>query len=285
MVTDPDAGALRSILFVSGASLQSLPDALSSKADGICIDLEDAVPPRGKSEARKNVSEALTELTDSDRRRIFVRINSLRSLEGVTDVLALLSTDHAPAALLLPKVETDDEVRWAACLAADAGSDVRLACIIETTSGLEHCSSIAAADSRLCALFFGAFDLSTALGAKMAWEPLLYARSRVVQAAAGAGLQILDSPFPDIDDALGLRKSAAQAKDLGMTGKTAKKASQIEAINAAFSLSPSELVDAQKIVNAFQLNPTAPLVIDGKLIELPTIKRLRRILGQPAFPA
>jgi (S)-citramalyl-CoA lyase len=123
----------------------------------------------------------------------------------------------------------------ATALAAEVESKVRLSCIIETNDGLKQGRAIASADPRLLAIFFGQFDLSTMLGAKTAWAPLLCARYRVVRAAAAAGIQVIDSPYFDTDDVAGLRASAEQAKALGMTGKIAEHVSQVQAINACFS--------------------------------------------------
>lgn len=279
LTAGPRPALCRSVLFVSGLALESLGPALVSGADLVCIDIEDAVPPERKAHALESVLAAVASIDAAASARLIVRINSLRSVNGLADLHAFLTRPHALAALVLPKVETADEVRWAGALADDAGSGLRLLAIIETPSGLEHCLAIAGAHPRLWALFFGGFDLSTALGCDMAWEPLLYARSRVVHAAAGAGIQVLDSPFPDLADGPGLQAAAARARSLGMTGKTAKDARQVGAINAVFSPTPAELAHARRAIEAHERDPAAPLVIDGKLVELPTIKRLRLTLA------
>jgi len=108
---------------------------------------------------------------------------------------------------------------------------------------------------------------------------LLYARSRVVHAAAAGGLECLDSPYADIADVEGLRASCERIKALGMTGRAAKHASQVAAINAAFTPSAAEMDRARRIVEAFRADPTRPLVFDGKLVELPTIKRMEKVVG------
>jgi len=211
LTAGPRPALCRSVLFVSGLALESLGPALVGGADLVCIDIEDAVPPERKAHALESVLAAVASIDAAASARLIVRINSLRSVNGLADLHAFLTRPHALAALVLPKVETADEVRWAGALADDAGSGLRLLAIIETPSGLEHCLAIAGAHPRLWALFFGGFDLSTALGCDMAWEPLLYARSRVVHAAAGAGIQVLDSPFPDLADGPGLQAAAARA--------------------------------------------------------------------------
>jgi (S)-citramalyl-CoA lyase len=268
----------RSVLFVSALAIEGLADAMKSGADIVCVDLEDAVPPSRKVEGRAAIQAAVPNVQRDGAVQLAVRINSLRSLDGVADLLECLQLPRRRLeAVVLPKVETEDEVRWAGILADEAESRLELHAIVETNDGLENCLQIAKSHPRLKALFFGGFDLSTALGCAMAWEPLLYARSRVVHAAASAGIEALDSPFPEVDNLAGLRASAEQAKSLGMVGKAAKHASQIPAINGIFTPQAREVERARKILELFALDPTKPLVFEGKLIELPTIKRLRRV--------
>jgi (S)-citramalyl-CoA lyase len=278
MTPNPTNRPRRSILFVSALALEGLAGAMKSGADIVCVDLEDAVPPGRKAEGRTAVQAALPQIPRNGEVHLAARINSLRSLDGVADMLACLEQRQTGLeALVLPKVETHDEVRWAGALADEANSHLDLYVIVETNDGLENCREIAKSHPRLKALFFGGFDLSTALGSAMAWEPLLYARSRVVHAAASAGIEALDSPFPEVDNLNGLRASAEQAKSLGMVGKAAKHASQIPAITDIFTPQSREIDRARKILELFAVDPTKPLVFEGKLIELPTIKRLRRV--------
>jgi len=278
MTPNPTNRPRRSILFVSALALEGLAGAMKSGADIVCVDLEDAVPPGRKAEGRTAVQAALPQIPRNGEVHLAARINSLRSLDGVADMLACLELRQTGLeALVLPKVETHDEVRWAGALADEANSHLDLYVIVETNDGLENCREIAKSHPRLKALFFGGFDLSTALGSAMAWEPLLYARSRVVHAAASAGIEALDSPFPEVDNLNGLRASAEQAKSLGMVGKAAKHASQIPAITDIFTPQSREIDRARKILELFAVDPTKPLVFEGKLIELPTIKRLRRV--------
>jgi (S)-citramalyl-CoA lyase len=268
----------RSILFVSALAPDGLADAMKSQADIVCIDLEDAVPPGRKAEGRTAIQTAVVHAQPDGEAQLAARINSLRSLDGVADMLACFELGRTwLRAVVLPKVETADEVRWAGILADEADSHLDFYAIIETNDGLENCLQLAKSHPRLKALFFGGFDLSTALGCAMAWEPLLYARSRVVHAATSAGIEALDSPFPEVDNLSGLRASAEQAKSLGMVGKAAKQASEIPVITEIFTPQTGEIERARKILKLFAVDPTKPLVFEGKLIELPTIKRLRRV--------
>ena len=267
----------RSVLFVGALQLDALTGALTSGADAVCIDLEDAVPAASKRGARASVLRVLDRRPVDTACPIIVRINSVRTLAGIADLQAFIERPTGARALVLPKMESGDELELADALAADGGSPLRFIAIIETARGLDQCAAIARASARLDALFFGGFDLSTALGADYGWEPLLYARSRVVHAAAAASVQVLDSPYPDIADTSGLQRSCALARTLGMSGKVAKQATQIASINACFTATPDEIRRARDIVAAFAAEPTRALVVDGKLVELPSIKRLQRV--------
>ena len=267
----------RSTLFVGGLALEGLAPALASGADIVCIDLEDAVPPGRKDEARAATVAALRNLQVPPGVQLIARVNSLVSYEGPIDLRALLLESPAIGGAMLPKVESAEEVRWAGAIAEESRREVDLYAIIESAEGLESCAQIARAHARLAALFFGGFDMSTALGCAMAWEPLLYARSRVVHAGALAGIEVIDSPYPDVANLAGLRASCEQVKALGMSGKAAKHASQVATIREAFTPSAAEVERARRIIEMFRQDPTRPLVYDGKLIELPAIKKLERI--------
>lgn len=271
----------RSVLFVSGLKLEDFDAAKASGADIVCIDLEDAVPPERKGEARERTLTLLDETRplNDDCIQVVLRINSLRSAEGMRDVLAFTQGAFRPPALLLPKVNTAAEIQWADELLTEARSGADLYCIIESNAGLYNVHEIACSTHRLKALFFGGFDMSAALGAKMAWEPLLYSRGRAVHAAAAAGIDILDSPYPDLDDHKGLVNNARQAQDLGFVGKAAKHPSQIVTINEVFTPDTATLTRAKRIVEAFENDPSAALVIDGRLVEKPTIRSMQRALA------
>jgi (S)-citramalyl-CoA lyase len=223
----------RSTLFVGGLVLDGLRDALSSGADIVCIDLEDAVPPDRKEEARAAMVEALAGLDVPAGVQLIARINKMSSVEGPADLRAALAAGLA--GMMLPMVKGAEEVRHAGEIAGESRANFDLYAIIENPDGLESCTSIARAHPRLKALFFGGFDMSAALGCVMAWEPLLYARSRVVHAAAMGGIEALDSPYPDVGNLEGLRNACEQVKALGMRGKCAKHASHVATINASFT--------------------------------------------------
>lgn len=274
----------RATLFVGGLALQELPAAIVSSADIVCIDLEDAVPPHRKAQARHAAVVASRDLRLPDGVQLVARVNGMLEDDGPEDVRALLANAPRITGLMLPKVVGPKEVQAAAALCTEARRSLDLFAIIETCDGLEHCSAIARAHPLLKALYFGGFDLSTALGCEMAWEPLLYARSRVVHAGATAGIPVIDSPYGDIADLPGLRESCERVKALGMAGRCAKHASQVAVIRESFTPTAGEIRKARDIVAQFSQDPTRPLVHDGKLIELPAIKRLERIAALAIDP-
>ena len=112
-----------------------------------------------------------------------------------------------------------------------------------------------------------------------AWEPLLYARSRVVHAAASAGLDVIDVPYLDLDDLEGMVHAAQQARELGFSGKGAIHPKQIEALNQVFTPSGEEIARARQIIATFEEADTGLVVIDGKLIEKPVLREMERVLA------
>lgn len=195
----------RSVLFLSGLNPSQFPKALKSGADVVCADLEDAVAPDRKDEARANALVLFaTPRGDGDPQGA-LRVNSPRCHDGVRDIAALLDAGAWPDIIVIPKIEAAAEVVWFDELLSEAGSPTEICALIETNAGLANVMEIAAASPRLTSMIFGAVDLSAALGADNAWDTLAYARGRVVHAAASAGIDAIDVPFLDLEapDALG----------------------------------------------------------------------------------
>lgn len=267
----------RSFIFAPGLRPELYPKALACGADIVCVELEDGIAPHDKDEAREKTIALFTQPQADDGVERIVRINCLRSAVGLDDVKAILATDTPPPALMLPKVVSPDEVIWLDDLLSERGHDTRLHIIIEMNAGLEAVFDIARSSSRIDALFFGGVDMSADLRCKNAWEPLLYARSRVVHAAASVGVDAVDVPYLDLDDLEGMKAQAQLAKDLGFSGKGAVHPKQISALNEVFTPSPEEVAKAQKILAAFEEANTGLVVVDGKLIEKPVVREMQRI--------
>ena len=269
----------RSFIFTPGLRPEMFPKALASGADIVCVELEDGIAPKDKAAARTNAIKLFESPQADDGVERIVRINSLREGFGMADVQAVLATDTPPPALMMPKVRTPDEVVLLDDLLTERGHDTRLHVIIETNAGLEAAYDIAHGSPRIDAMFFGGVDMAAELRCQNAWEPLLYARSRVVHAAAGAGLDAIDVPYLDLEDPEGMTRAAIQARDLGFCGKGAVHPKQIPALNEVFTPSPERIARARRIIAEFEAADTGLVVIDGKLIEKPVLREMHRIVA------
>ena len=269
----------RTFIFAPGLKPEMYPKALACGTDIVCVELEDGIAPKDKDEAReKGLALFASPQADDGVERI-VRINCLRTAFGLADVNAVLATDTPPPALMLPKVMTTDEIIWLDDLLSERGHDTRLHVIIETNASLEAVHDIAQASTRIDALFFGGVDMAAELRCKNAWEPLLYARSRVVHAAASAGIDAIDVPYLDLEDPDGMAREATLARDLGFSGKGSIHPKQIPILNNVFTPSESEIAHAHRILDAFSKADTGLVVVDGKLIEKPVLRDMQRILS------
>ncbi|MFT5505720.1 MAG: (S)-citramalyl-CoA lyase [Gammaproteobacteria bacterium] len=269
----------RSFIFSPGLKPEMFPKALASGTDIVCVELEDGIAPKDKDEARRCALKLFETPQADDGVERIVRINSMREAFGIADVQAILATQTPPPALMMPKVRTPDEVIMLDSLLTEAGHDTRLHIIIETNAGLEACYDIAHCSHRIDALFFGGVDMAAELRCDNAWEPLLYARSKVVHAAASAGLDVIDVPFLDLNDHDGMVVAAKQAKALGFSGKGSIHPKQIAALNEVFTPTPDEIARARRIIDTFEEADTGLVVIDGKLIEKPVLRDMYRILA------
>ena len=219
----------RSFIFTPGLRPEMFPKALASGADIVCVELEDGIAPKDKPAARVNAIKLFENPQADDGVERIVRINSLREGFGMADVQAVLASATPPPALMMPKVRTPDEVVLLDDLLTERGHDTRLHVIVETNAALEAAHDIARCSPRIDAMFFGGVDMAAELRCQNAWEPLLYARSRVVHAAASAGLDVIDVPYLDLEDPDGMTRAAVQARDLGFCGKGAVHPKQIAA--------------------------------------------------------
>ena len=277
--TDKTTRPRRSFIFSPGLKPDMYPKALACGTDIVCVELEDGIAPKDKQQAREHALALFgTPQADDGVERI-VRINCLRSAFGLADIQAVLDTPTPPPGLMLPKVVSPDEITWLDDLLTERGHDTRLHIIIETNAALESAHEIARASARVEALFFGGVDMAAELRCRNTWEPLLYARSRVVHAAAATGIDVIDVPYLDLDDLSGMEREACLARELGFSGKGAIHPKQIPILNQVFTPSESEIAHAQKILHAFEAADTGLVVVDGKLIEQPVIREMRRILS------
>ena len=273
----------RSLLFVPGLRPELVVKADAAGPDIVCVDLEDAVAPDRKAQARAATLAAL-DAGPALRAELVVRINGLATAAGLEDLTALLRLGRLPAGIMIPKTRAAAELRVLDELfsAAPRCEALRFHVIIETNDGLAEALDIARASRRVATLLFGGVDMSADLRCVNAWEPLLYARARVVHAAAAAGVDALDVPCLDLDDEAGLAREAAAAAALGFGGKAAIHPRQIAAIHAAFTPSPAQIERARRVVAAYEASDSGLVVLDGKLVELPVVRAMYRMLAGAA---
>ena len=268
----------RSFIFAPGLHPDMYRKAITLGADIVCIELEDGIAPKDKNLARERAIALFSKQYAVHGVEIIVRINCVRERFGHADISAVLATETPPPALMVPKVKTPDEILWLDDLLTERGHNTRLHVIIETNAGLEAVHDIALASSRIDALFFGGVDMAADLRCKNAWEPLLYARSRVVHAAACASIDVIDVPYLDLNDLDGMKQEATLARDLGFSGKGCIHPKQIPILNKVFTPDKKQVDYAQRVVDAFDKADTGLVVLDGKLIEKPVLREMRRIL-------
>jgi (S)-citramalyl-CoA lyase len=267
----------RSLLFVPGLRPDRYLKALETQADCVCVDLEDAVAQGRKDESRELSLPLFSERTHQPER--VLRVNGLRTVDGLRDLLAVVELAARPDALMLPKIKHAEEIRWLDELLTSKAIPMNLQVIIETADGLANAAEIAAASERVVALVFGAVDLSAELRSSQAWESLLYARSRVVHAAARAGIDAIDVPFLDLKDADALHLEARRSQQLGFTGKAAIHPAQLDVIHQVFSPTAEEVAKARRILARFAESTDGLVVVDGQLIEKPVVRAMQRVVS------
>jgi len=264
----------RSLLFVPGSTPQRFEKAVAAGADMVCIDLEDAVAPQDKKQARQSLID-FYQSSGSPACELGLRINAISSAVGLMDILALIDSALDPDFIMLPKVAHEHEIFWLGQLLT--ATDCHLIPVIESAQGLQWVNEIFACDRVQCAVF-GAVDFSADVGCGMHWEALLYARSQLAAAAAQNHVTLFDVPAIDIDDLDSLTSSTRRAKALGLNARAAIHPKQIIPIHRALAPDQSEVEYAQRIMAAFKQADGNAVLLDGRLVELPVVKSARRIL-------
>jgi citrate lyase subunit beta / citryl-CoA lyase len=234
------------------------------------LDLEDAVPPHAKAQARAMVADILAD------HRAWVRINAVGTGLAATDLDAVAGL---AAGIRIPKVESAGDVRWV----RDRAPNTPLICAIESARGILAAQEIAAAPG-VRHLSLGGVDLRRELGATDGNLQTLYARSHLVVASRAAGLDPpIDSVYARLDDEAGLRDQAEFARSLGFFGKSAIHPRQLPTLHEVFTPSADELEWAQTILDAFEdTGGEAVKLPDGEFIDLPVANRARRLLDLAA---
>ena len=272
----------RSVLYMPGSNARALRKAASLPADCLIFDLEDAVAPDAKREARDRVCEAAGE-GDRGRRELVIRVNALATPWGRDDIVAASSS---PAhALLLPKVESAGHVRQALAIMDEAGAGEEMAiwCMMETPLGMLHAEDIAGASPRIAALVMGTSDLTKDLNARHTSGrlPLVTSLGLCLLAARAFGIAIVDGVSLDLDDMAAFEEVCRQGRELGFDGKTLIHPRQLEPANRIFGPSEEELARARSIIEAHAeatRQGRGVAVVDGRLVESLHVQEARRLL-------
>ncbi|MBJ6765953.1 CoA ester lyase [Myxococcaceae bacterium JPH2] len=267
----------RTFLVTPALDASRFDKALDVGADVGLLDLEDGVPPALKAQARQLAVEHLCRT--GARLPLAVRINSLRTADGLRDVLALLESGARPRVIMLPKVEAPAEVQQLDELLAARMPDVALMAIIETPRGVEAVDAIVTACERLRGIIFGAADLSAQLGVPLTWEPMFYARSRIAMAAALGGRCAIDSPFFDLGDPQGLAAEMLRAHALGFTGKIAIHPQQVAIIHESLKPSARVVDHARRVLAQADDGQGGIHVVGGNMVGPPLVAAARRVLA------
>ena len=272
----------RSVLYMPGANTRALEKAKSLPADSLILDLEDAVAPDAKAQARENIRTALA--TGFGHREAVVRINGLNTQWGLDYLKAF--ADTKADAILLPKVESASQIQKVASLLKqfNPANTMKIWAMIETPLAIFHLPEIASSHPMLEALVLGTSDLVKDLHARHTPSRVetQTALSLSVLAARAHQLCVLDGVHLTLEDEEGLKQSCVQGRDMGFDGKTLIHPSQIAFANEIFGPSSEEIEEAKQRINAYDaaISSGAGIVLlNGKLVEELHIQDAKRILA------
>ena len=272
----------RSVLYMPGANIRALDKAKTLSADCLILDLEDAVAPDAKIQARENIRMALE--SGFGYRETIVRINSLNTQWGLDDLKYF--ADAKADAILLPKVESAAQIQEVAKLLKqfNPSNTLKIWAMIETPMAIFKLPEIASSHPLLETLVMGTSDLVKDLHARHTPSRVetQTALSLSVLAARAHHLCVLDGVHLSLDDEAGLKLSCIQGRDMGFDGKTLIHPSQISLTNEIFGPSPQEVDEAKQKINAYEAaisSGAGIAVLNGKLVEELHIQDAKRILA------
>lgn len=277
----------RALLYVPGDDPHKIQKAAKLGVDCACLDLEDGVANNQKHAARESIRAALQTMEFGNSERL-VRVNPERTGLTELDLHSILPVH--PDGIVLPKVESVDQLLKVERIIRKYESKhgwekegITLIAIAESAKAILNLGEICNSIQRLKAIIFGGEDLAVDLNAvrtREAWE-IFHARSEVVLHAAAAGIEAIDMVFTDFRDSNWLEKEARQGMEMGFSGKQVVHPDQVEIVQNAFTPTKPEVEDALQIVKAFHENQAAgkgAFAMDGKMIDLPVVKRAQNIL-------
>ncbi len=265
----------RSVLYMPGSNTRALEKAKTLPADGVILDLEDAVAPDAKEAARSQVVAAVR-AGGFGAREVFVRVNGIDTPWHADDLAA--AAQAAPDAILVPKIANPDQLEMIGRRLLDMGTDrkTRVWAMIETPVAILNVQAIAAAardsETRLAGFVLGTNDLAKETSARIVpgRTPMLAWLSACILAARAYGIAVLDGVYNDLSDGEGFARECADGRNLGFDGKTLIHPNQIAPCNEAFSPTAEEIAQARKIIAAFELpeNKGRGVVsLDGRMVE------------------
>ena len=275
---------LRSLLYVPADSSRKLASARSLHPDALIFDLEDAVAPDRKLEARRLIQDELVHAAAFSA-KIFIRVNRSGSPFLEDDLHAAVQPQVY--GIVLPKCkEASEVVRVSEQIVAlekrnemPEGS-TRLILMIETAKGVAHASELARASSHAIALTFGAEDYCADMGIARTktGDEITFARSLIALAAKAEGLEAIDGVFTDYKDTEGLLEETRRIKQIGFTGKTLIHPLQIDVVHNALAPSEEEIAWAEEVISTFEKAGEGVVVVRGKMIDEPVVAQARRVL-------
>jgi (S)-citramalyl-CoA lyase len=266
--------SLKSWLFTPATKSDRFTRAADVHSDALIIDLEDAVAPSAKTEARETALRYLAGIS-ADRLPCALRINSPDTRFGLDDLRALLNSPAKPDYLVLPKCDSSALIALVGNLLREAKKTAQIIALIESAKAIGALKEIAGGEAKPAALVFGAADMAADLGAETAWEPLLWVRARIIQAAASAGIAALDSPYFDIADTEGLKQETKASANLGFRGKCAIHPAQIATINAFLTPSEQQVAEARQIL---VVNQQGVGSVDHEMVDEAVARKARLVL-------
>ena len=274
----------RSLLFSPGDRPELMRKAPGSDADVLCFDLEDAVAPGRKAEAREAVRTVLTDPEFDPDAEVTVRLTTTAAGDDLDALVDPADDDLRLDAVVLPKVETAKRVETTAAMCAERDLDVTVLALVETAAGVQAAPAIADADPT-DALLFGAEDFAADVGAVRTEEgtEVLYARERIVTAASAAGIDAIDTVYTDFGDEAGLREDTEFAVTLGYDGKLAIHPAQVPVINEAYTPGAERIEWAEAVLEARDEADAAErgvFEVDGEMIDAPLIAQAERVMAR-----
>ena len=276
----------RACLVVPAAPAAKLAKGATLAADEVVLDLEDAVVPAVKDEARGAVADALAGEWAAE--SVAVRVNAIGSPWCHLDLAALAASSRDALTAVLPKVEHPADLAFADRLldgaeaAAGRATPVRLLALIETAAGLAAAAEIARASERLDGLILGYADLAASLG-RTGEQDWRYAQETVLVAARAAGIQAIDGPYLGTRDDDAFRAGVLHARTLGFDGKWAIHPAQLDALRDAFTPTDDEIADAREVLAALERAAAdgAGAVADGdRMLDEALALSARRVLAR-----